>query len=301
MKPADIGRIVFWMSGTFLSFSAMALSIRGLAGALSIIEILTLRSGSAVIILLALALLRPELRHGFRPQHMGINIARSAVHFGAQYCWALSLTLLPLATVFALEFTMPVWMAMMALVILGERMTLSRAGVVVLGLIGTLIILRPGMQAFQPAALLVLLAALGYALFNVLTKKLTASAGTFAIVFWMNAIQAPMGLAASDPLFLGKLGAAQIPALTGIAVAGLSAHYCLVNALRAGDATIVMPIDFLRVPLIALVGWWFFDERLDVFVFVGGAVMLSGILWNLRDEAKKAHRRAEDAGSGRSH
>ena len=301
MKPADIGRIVFWMSGTFLSFSAMALSIRGLAGALSIIEILTLRSGSAVIILLALALLRPELRHGFRPQHMGINIARSAVHFGAQYCWALSLTLLPLATVFALEFTMPVWMAMMALVILGERMTLSRAGVVVLGLIGTLIILRPGMQAFQPAALLVLLAALGYALFNVLTKKLTASAGTFAIVFWMNAIQAPMGLAASDPLFLGKLGAAQIPALTGIAVAGLSAHYCLVNALRAGDATIVMPIDFLRVPLIALVGWWVFDERLDVFVFVGGAVMLSGILWNLRDEAKKAHRRAEDAGSGRSH
>ncbi|MBZ0138822.1 MAG: DMT family transporter [Pseudorhodoplanes sp.] len=289
------------MSGTLLSFSAMALSIRGLAGALSIIEILTIRSGAAVIILLALALLRPELRHGFRPQHMGINIARSAVHFGAQYCWALSLTLLPLATVFALEFTMPVWMAMMALVILGERMTPSRAGVVVLGLIGTLIILRPGLQAFQPAALLVLLAALGYALFNVLTKKLTANAGTFAIVFWMNAIQAPMGLAASDPLFLGKLGAAQIPALVGIAVAGLSAHYCLANALRAGDATIVMPIDFLRVPLIALVGWWFFDERLDVFVFVGGAVMLSGILWNLRDEAKKAHRRAEDADSGRSH
>ena len=58
-----------------------------------------------------------------------------------------------------------------------------------------------------------------------------------------------------------------------------------------------MPIDFLRVPLIALVGWWFFGEELDPFVFLGGAIMLFGIIWNLRDEAKKAHRRPERQGS----
>jgi drug/metabolite transporter (DMT)-like permease len=80
-------------------------------------------------------------------------------------------------------------------------MTPSRIGVVVLGFVGALIILRPGLIAFQPASLLVLSAALGYAIFNALTKTLTATEKTFGIVFWMNAMQLPMGLAGSDPSF----------------------------------------------------------------------------------------------------
>ena len=123
-----------------------------------------------------------------------------------------------------------------------------------------------------------------------MTKKLTATEQAFGIVFWMNAMQLPMGLAGSDPLFFLSSDWAEVPSIIGIGIAGLSAHYCLANAFRAGDATLVMPIDFLRVPLIALVGWWFFGEALDPFVFLGGAIMLTGIVWNLRDEAKKAHR-----------
>ena len=162
-------------------------------------------------------------------------------------------------------------------------------------------ILRPGIVTFQPASLLVLSAALGYAIFNALTKKLTATERTFGIVFWMNAMQLPMGLAGSDPFFFGKLGFEHLPSVMGIGIAGLSAHYFLTNAFRAGDATLVMPIDFLRVPLIALVGWWFFGEKLDPFVFLGGAIMLSGIVWNLRDEAKKAHPLPECQASDPAH
>jgi drug/metabolite transporter (DMT)-like permease len=201
--------------------------------------------------------------------------------------------LLPLATVFALEFTMPIWLAIIAVFVLGEKLTPGRIGVIVLGFIGTLVILRPGFIAFQPALLLTLIAAVGYAVFNALTKKMTATETTFSIVFWMNMMQLPLGYAGSDPLFFLKLGTEQIPSAVGLGVAGLSAHYCLTNAFRAGDATLVMPIDFLRVPLIALVGWWFFGEGLDPFVFLGGAIMLSGIIWNLRDEAKKAHKPPE--------
>jgi drug/metabolite transporter (DMT)-like permease len=254
-----------------------------------------------VLILAALALVRPELRSGFAPRRMGLNLARTSVHFGAQYCWALSLLLLPLATVFALEFTMPVWLAIIAVFTLGEKMTVSRAAVVILGFIGVLVILRPGVEAFQPGAFLVLLAAFGYAIFNALTKKLTATETTFGIVFWMNAMQVPMALAGSDPFFAWKLSASQIPSAIGVAVAGLSAHYCLANAFRNGDATLVMPIDFLRVPLIALVGWWFFSEPLDMFVFMGGAIMLIGIVWNLRAEAKRAHRPPEAEAAACAH
>ena len=282
------------MTGALLSFTTMALSIRALAGSLSIFEILTTRAMGGLLILVSLAAFKPELREGFRPQFVGINLVRNLVHFVSQYIWALSLTLLPLANVFALEFTMPVWLAILAVLILGEKMSPSRIGVIVTGLVGVLVILRPGLTAFHPASLMPLAAALGYALFNVLTKKLSGKVSTFSVVFWMNAMQLPIGLAGSDPLFLAKVSGLQWLGVAGVGIAGLSAHFCLVQAFRAGDATLVMPIDFLRVPLIAVIGWLFYGENLDVFVLIGAGIMLMGILWNLRAEAKKAQIPMED-------
>jgi drug/metabolite transporter (DMT)-like permease len=274
------------MTGTLLSFCVMAVSVRGLAGNLSIFEILTIRSSIALVILLALAAVRPELRAGFAPDQLGLHFARSLFHFGGQYCWALSITLLPLAVVFTLEFMLPVFVVILAVMFLGERITSGRIIVIICGFIGALVILRPGLQAFQPASLLVLLAAFLYAVFNVLTKKMTSNTGTFAIVFWMNLLQLPMGLAGSDPLFPLRLEAWQIPSVLGVGIAGLSAHYCLTNAFRWGDASLVTPLDYLRIPLIAIVGWWFFGESVDIWVFVGGLIILAGILWNLRAETR---------------
>jgi drug/metabolite transporter (DMT)-like permease len=213
-----------------------------------------------------------------------LHALRNSVHFASQYAWALSLTLLPLATVFALEFTMPAWVALLAIPVLGERMNVSRAGSIVLGFIGVLVIVRPGLESFQPAVLLVLAAAIGFAISLIATKRLTSTVGTFAILFWMNVMQLPMGLAGSDPWFVLRLEAAHVPYLAGVGIAGLSSHFCLTNAFRAGDATIVVPFDFLRIPLIALVGWLFYAETLDVFVFAGAAIIIAGVVWNLRAE-----------------
>jgi drug/metabolite transporter (DMT)-like permease len=91
----------------------------------------------------------------------------------------------------------------------------------------------------------------------------------------------------SQPLFVWKLGAWQIPAIVGIGSAGLIAHYCLANAFRAGDASVVVPLDFMRIPLIAVIGWWLYGETLDVFVFAGAGLIIAGILWNLRAEARR--------------
>lgn len=286
MTTHQISRVLFWMTGALLSFSVMAVSVRGLAGSLSIFEILTIRSSLALVILLLLAGIRPDLRAGFAPSQLGLHFTRSAVHFGGQFSWALSLTLLPLAVVFSLEFMLPVFVVILAVIFLGERITLGRIIVIVFGFIGALVILRPGLQTFQPASLLVLLAAFLYAVFNVLTKKMTSNTSTFAIVFWMNLMQLPMGLAGSDPLFPLRLGMAQVPSVLGIGIAGLAAHYCMASAFRWGDASLVTPLDFLRIPLIALVGWRFFGEALDIWVFVGSLIILAGILWNLRAETR---------------
>jgi drug/metabolite transporter (DMT)-like permease len=275
------------MTGALLSFSAMAVSIRGLAGRLNIFEILTIRSGTGVLVLLALVATHPKLRATLALRRMGLHAVRNSVHFASQYAWALSLTLLPLATVFALEFTMPAWVALLAMPLLGERMTLSRAGSIVLGFTGVLIIVRPGFESFQPGVLLVLAAALGFAISLITTKQLTLNVGTFAILFWMNVMQLPMGLAGSNPLFILDLDAHHLPATIGVGIAGLSSHFCLTNAFRAGDATVVVPFDFLRIPLIALVGWLFYAEPLDLFVFAGAGVIIAGVVWNLRAEVRR--------------
>jgi drug/metabolite transporter (DMT)-like permease len=274
------------MSGAVLSFCAMALAVRGLAGTLSIAEILAIRSGSGAIILTLFAAARPELHHTLALRRMGLHLIRNSVHFAAQYAWALAVTLLPLATMFALEFTTPLWVALFAVPLLKERMTVSRIGSVVLGFLGVLVVVRPGLESFRPAVFVVLAAAVGFAITLIVTKKLTGTVTTLAILFWMNWIQLPMALLASDPAFLLRLEARHVPAVLAIAVAGLTSHLCLTNAFRSGEATLVVPFDFLRIPLIAFAGWLLYDERLDAFVFFGAAVIVAGIVWNLHAETR---------------
>jgi drug/metabolite transporter (DMT)-like permease len=285
-----IARVVLWMVGALLSFSVMAVSIRELSRAgLSIFEILAIRSGVALFVLLALLAVRKDLRVHALPRRMGLNLFRNTVHYASQYSWALSLTMLPLATVFALEFTMPAWTAVLAVWFLHERMTPSRLGVVILGLIGVLVILRPGIASFNPAAILVLLAAFGYAITMITTKQLTKTETTFGIVFWMAVIQLPLSLIGSDPTVFLRFEPRHILPAIGVGMAGLTSHYCLSNAFRSGDATLVVPLDFMRIPLIAVVGWAFYGERLDVFVLLGAMIIVSGVLWNLRSEVARAH------------
>jgi drug/metabolite transporter (DMT)-like permease len=282
-------RVVLWMIGALLSFSAMAVSIRELAlMGLSIFEILAIRSGVALLVLLILLVFRPELRVHTRPRRMGLQIARNGIHYASQFCWALALTMLPLAMVFSLEFTMPAWTALLAAWLLHEKMTPSRLGVVVLGLVGVIVILRPGVTAFNPAAFLVLTAAFGYAIVMIATKKLTATETTFGIIFWMAVIQFPLSLLGSNPATLLTLEMRHILPAIGVGIAGLTSHYCLSNAFRSGDATLVVPLDFMRIPLIAIVGWAFYGERLDLFVLFGALIIIAGVLWNLRSEAARA-------------
>jgi drug/metabolite transporter (DMT)-like permease len=284
----NIVRVVLWMTGTLLAFSIMAVSIRLLAGRLTVFEILTVRSFGALAILLTLLAINPGLRPQARTKRIPMHFFRSAVHFAGQYCWATALTLLPFATVFALEFTLPVWVLILAVAVLGEKLTSGRIVVIVLGFIGCLVILRPGLIAFQPASILVLLCSFFYAVFNVATKQMTSTETTFGIVFWMNLLQFPLALAGSDPLFVLRLEPWQFAPMAGVGISGLAAHYCMARAFRYGDASLVIPLDFLRVPLIALVGYLFFGESVDALVFVGAAIILSGILWNLRQEARDA-------------
>ena len=290
--PAQLGWLIFWMSGTLAAFIVAALSVRALSHSLNAFEMMTIRSAGGLAILLAMGVASPALLRSISPRRMLLQIPRNVVHFGSQICWTLAITLLPFATVFALEFTIPAWVTLLAVLFLGERMTATRAGALAICFVGVLVILRPGHDAFQPAALLMVLGGLLFAIAAVITKKLIVTETTFSIMFWMNLMQLPMNFAGSDSDFLLRLDAAMVLPMLGVAVAGLAIHYCLTNAFRYGDAMIVIPMDFLRVPLVAMIGWMFYGEHLDIFVFAGAGLIIAGVLCNVRGEAQRNGRLA---------
>jgi drug/metabolite transporter (DMT)-like permease len=280
--------VVLWMSGALLAFSATAIAVRALAPAFSIFEMLAVRNGVGVLILLALALIKPELRPGLKPRRFRLHLARNVLHFAGTDGWAFGLTLLPLATVFALEFTTPAWVALLAIPLLKETMTRGRTVAVVLGFIGILVILRPGLESLQPASFLMLGVAFSFALVAIMTKRLTMTESTFSILFFMNLLQLPMNLAGVSRAFWLQVETAHALPLIGISLGGLLAHYCLTNAYRQGDATMVVPLDFMRIPLIAFVGWQFYGEPLDPYVFLGSFCIIVGLLYSLHREARSA-------------
>ncbi len=275
-------RAAFWMAGALLSFSAMAVGGRELAAELTTFQILFFRSLIGLSVIGALALQQGGVNR-LQTQRLPLHVARNLAHFGGQYGWFYGLAFIPLAEVFAIEFTVPLWTALLAAALLRERLTRVRMMAVALGVMGTLVILRPGVGIVHPAALAVLLAAFGYATAHTLTKKLVATEAPLTILFYMTLIQLPLGLfpALADWRLPSPGG---WPWVIAVGVSALTAHYCMARALRLADASVVVPLDFLRLPLIALVGALFYGETVTWSLAIGSLLILAGIVINLRAE-----------------
>lgn len=284
----DLRLVVLWVGGALVSFSVMAVSLRELSRLFGVFDMLSLRSGSSLLILSLLALARPQLAKEIRPHAPMLHVWRNLAHFIATYAWTYAVTILPLGLVFALEFTNPIWVTILAAIFLREKLTPARIGAVVLGFLGILVITRPISSSMDLRVLWPLAAAVLFAVTFTITKAMTRRDSTFCILFWMNAIQLPLNLIGADWGFIAKLPSAPLLPVLGVCAAGIASHFCLTNAFRHGDAMIVVPLDFLRIPLIAIVGWRLYGEALDPFVFVGAALIISGILWSLRSETRAA-------------
>jgi drug/metabolite transporter (DMT)-like permease len=272
------------MSAAVLSFALMAIAVRELLRHMGILEILFWRTGVALALAAAIA-----WRHGgasIRTRRLPLHAARALVHLGGQFCWMYAIAALALATVFAIEFTMPVWTALLAFAFLGERLTPNRIVMLVLGLAGIAIILRPGVGPFHPAALVMLFGALLYAGNMIFTKSLSATDSAIAVTFWMSVVQAPVTLLAALPGWVAPQPV-DLPWIFAIGAGSFAAHYSMTRAMKHADATVVVPIDFSRLPLIAVVGALFYNEPFDPRVLVGAAVIFAGTYYSLSRETRR--------------
>src|SRR4030081_393272 len=271
-RTPSIPKAALWMAGWLALMLIVAIAGRETTRELNVFQIMEIRS------ILGFLRLYPLIRAngGFaamktsRPlQHIGRNL----VHYAAQLGWFFALTLIPLGEVVSIEFTMPIWTAILAACFLGERMTFGKIAAIVLGVIGVLVIVRPVTGDINPGQLIALSAAVGFGISVVMVKSLTRTEKALTIVFWMLAIQSAAG-------FLPSLYVWQWPSayawgwMVVMAFCGTYSHYCMARAMLYADATVVLPMDFLRVPLTAIAGWLVYSERLDIFTVLGAALSL---------------------------
>ncbi|MBA53023.1 MAG: EamA family transporter [Pseudomonadales bacterium] len=270
-----------WMTGTLLSFSVMAIAARELSKDFTTFQILALRSAIGLLVI-TLVVLHLGWHH-ISLHQLKTHQLRNIAHFLGQFGWFFAIAYIPLAAVFAIEFTVPLWTMIFAALLLRERITAHRLLALGLGIAGVVVILRPGWEIVHVAALAMLGGALAYGLSHTLTKKLAADNSPLCILFFMMAMQLPLGLIpAAFDWVTPQLH--HWPWLILVGLTGLTAHYCMVRALALADASVVIPMDLIRLPLIALLGFLLYGEQVDLLFIVGAGLILSGNLLNLFGE-----------------
>jgi len=291
-------RAALWMIGAIASFSAMAVAGRELSGRFDTFEIMMYRSVFGVVVVLALAGATGAWRE-INTRNLGLQLLRNMAHFCGQNLWFLAVTLIPLAQVVALEFTSPLWVILLSIFLLGERLTAMRALAAVMGFIGILIVARPDIGDLNLGVLAAASCAIFFALTNVLTKRLTRTQSVTTILFYLTTTQLVFGqitagydgdIALITAGYDGDIALpdmASLPFLALVGISGLMAHYCLTSALALAPATVVLPIDFVRLPAIAVIGMLLYAEALDIWVFVGAAIIFAGNYLNLWFETRK--------------
>ena len=286
-------KAVLWMLLGAVSFVCMAVAGREASKEVSTLEIMLVRSVLLMIFVTGVALVSKRGIGQLDTRRIGLHFVRSLAHFAGQFLWFFSLALIPLAQVFALEFTMPIWIAILAPIFLGERMTLGRFVAALLGFIGVLIVSRPDMNAISIGTAAMLVSAVGFALSHITMKRMITTETPLALVFYLGVFLAPLSLGA----YL-VLGGFQVPSpmtfglLVAITLAGFSAHYCLAKAYALADTMVAAPLDFVRLPLMAVVAAALYGEPVEIWVLIGGVLILTGNLTNVFWE----HRRAMAAG-----
>ncbi len=276
-----------WMIASILGFTMVAVAGRALHPFLDTYEVMLWRSVVGIVTVTGVATALGRLTE-VSADRLLVHALRNAIHFAGQNLWLVALSLIPVAQLFALEFSYPIMVALAAPFLLGERLTRIRAISALIGFGGILTVARPfGAEGLSPGLLAALAAAMCFAGSALMTRWMTRSMTITCILFWLVMFQALYGLigAGAD----GRIALpppAALPWVVAIGLGGLGGHLGLTKALSLAPAAVVTPIDFLRLPLIALVGMQLYDEQPDIWVLVGGAITFGANWLNIWSEKR---------------
>lgn len=281
MPVSDTSRAAIWMIGAIISFTTMAIAGRQVSFALDTYEIMLFRSLTGILIVLVVGGVAGTLGQINRDR-LSLHFFRNLAHFTGQNLWFYALPLIPLAQLFALEFTTPIWVILLSPLLLGERITRIGAIAAACGFVGVLLVAQPGAAPISLPLLTAAASAIFFALTAIFTRKLTRTASITCIMFYLTIMQAVFGLICAG--YDGDItypSAETAPWVILIGMAGLLAHFCLTTALSHAPASFVMPIDFARLPTIAVIGVLFYDEPVNALIIVGAIVIFASNYMNV--------------------
>jgi len=284
---SDVVKAAVWMIGAIATFTAMAIAGRAVSFELDTFEIMMFRSFVGIVLVLVIAQAAGTLDQVTR-RSLGLHGLRNVCHFTGQNLWFFALTTIPLAQLFALEFTSPLWVLLLSPLFLGERLTRPKFLAALTGFIGVLIVVRPDFTALDTGVICAAASAIFFAGTAIATRRLTRTETITCILFYLTVMQAGLGIVAAG--YDGDIAlpsAGSVPWLILIGCAGLLAHFCLTTALSLAPASIVMPIDFARLPVIAVIGALFYNEAIDLWVLVGALLIFGANYANIRLESRR--------------
>ena len=280
-----------WMLLTGLLFVAVTGIVRHLGSDLPAVQAAFVRY--AIGLGFMLPFLYRTLRIQLIPRRIGLHVLRGVVHGGGVILWFFAMARIPIAEVTAIGFTAPLFTTIGAVLFLGETLRARRIAAVIAGLLGTVIILRPGIEAIHVGALAQLAAAPLFACSFIVAKKLTETESGPAIVAWLS-VFVTLVLLAPALLVWRTPTAEELLWLTATAACATAGHYTLTRAMLLAELTMLQPFMFLQLIWASLLGLVAFGEVPDVWTWVGGAVIVSAATYIAHREslAWRARRRA---------
>ncbi|MCC7428623.1 MAG: DMT family transporter [Alphaproteobacteria bacterium] len=300
-RPAHAGNLagMAWMLGSAAMFSAMTALMKELVAGMPPAVVVLFRSLFFVLVAVPWAMRAGGL-HLLRTRAFGQQVKRATYAVASILTLAIALKHLALADTVALAFTRPLWMVVVSVVMLAERVGPRRIGATLFGFLGVLVIVRPGGLAqllgaaggaagagpfIDPWMLVALSSALLSAINMAHLKILTRTDTPLQVQFWFGLIGAaemlPLALLEwVHPTWRDML------VLLGASIAGTGGNYCVIRATAAGDTTAIAPLDFCQLPIAALIGLAFFAEVPDLLTLAGSAIILAAVLYMARREAR---------------
>ena len=285
-------RGILLMMGSTVMFASMHAAIRHMSAELSPLQIAFFRSFFGLVVFMPLAI---KTRFGFmHTNRLGMHVVRAVLNVVSMLMFFSALAITPIARVTALSFTSPLFMAVISVLILGEVMRVRRWAATILGFVGAIIIIRPGIAEIDTGSMLVLGSALSWAVCMAFIKILGRTDSSMTITGYATLLMAILSLGPALMVWKWPEPHAWLW-LMFIGVIGTFGQLAVAEALRQADATAVMPFDFLKLIWATLFGFVLFSELPDTFTWIGADVIVSSSMYIVYRERQLARQKQKEA------
>lgn len=275
IKPEDRPTVgVFWMVVTGLCFVAVTALVKHFARDLPAAQSAFMRYALGAVFILPM--LRPMLNAGITRRDLGIFVLRGGAHTIGVTLWFFSMTAIPIAEVTAMNYMSPVYVTLGAAFFLGEKLAFRRIAAVLVALIGALIIIRPGVREVSAGHLAMLFAGLVFGASYLITKILSARFSA-AVIVGMLSVTVAIGLFPLAMVVWQPPTAEQVFGMFLVACFATAGHYTMTLAFAAAPVTVTQPVTFLQLIWAVLLGTLVFHESVDIWVILGGALILGAV------------------------